>query len=126
MGCLFRSQEGGQRSILMRQFVLDEIPPQRMEEIESYLKEKAVPSGLEKIFWLEIPPDLLSLVQREHKECGPHYLAVEMGKNFLKFEFLVRSRKRLRCACVQYATQDQEIFLLNFVHSLIQALHLAC
>ena len=108
----------------MRQFLVDEITRRQIEEIESYLKQKTVPSGLEKIYWLEVPEDLLSELQWEHRECGPHYLAIEMGKDFLKFEFLVRGRRLLRCDCVQYATPAQETFLLNFVHTLIQALDL--
>ena len=108
----------------MRQFLVDEIPHGKMKEIEAYLKEKTVSSGLEEIYWLEIPEGLLSPIQGEHKDCGPHYLAVETGKNFVKFEFLVRCRKRLRCDCVQYATPPQEAYLLTFAHSLIQALDL--
>lgn len=108
----------------MRQFLVDEIPRSQLEGIDSYLKEKAFPSGLEKIFWLEVPENLLTELQWEHRACGPHYLAIEMGKDFLKFEYLVRGRRRLRCDCVQYATPAQETFLLNFVHSLIQALDL--
>ena len=108
----------------MRQFLVDEIPRRHQEEIESYLKEKASPSGLDKIYWLEIPGDLLSPIQWKHRDCGPHYLAIEMGKDFLKFEYLIRCRKRLRCDCVQYATPPQEAFLLHFAHSLIQALDL--
>jgi hypothetical protein len=95
-----------------------------MEEIEVYLKEKTVSSGMEEIFWLEIPEGLLSPIQEAHKTCGPHYLAVETGPDFVKFEFLVRCRKRLRCDCVQYVTPAQETFLINFAHLLIQTLDL--
>ncbi len=108
----------------MRQFLVDEIPRRQMEEIEAYLKENTIPSGLEKIYWLEVPEDLLSGIQQEHRECGPHYWAIETGKDFLKFEFLVRGRRRLRCDCVQYATPAQEAFLLNSAHRLIEALEL--
>jgi hypothetical protein len=109
----------------MRQFLLDEIPHRHMEAIEEYLKKKTIPSGLEKIFWLEIPENLLSPIQGEHQACGPHYLAVELGQDFLKFEFLVRCRKRLRCDCVQYATQVQEAYLLDFARALIQTIGLS-
>ena len=104
----------------MRQFLVDEIPRRQMEEIEAYLKEKTVSSGMEEVFWLEIPEGMPSPIQEEHKTCGPHYLAIETGKDFVKFEFLVRCRKRIRCDCVQYATPAQEIFLMNFAHNLIQ------
>lgn len=108
----------------MRQFLVDEIPHHQMEEIEIYLKEKTVSSGMEEIYWLEIPDELLSPIQEEHKSCGPHYLAVETGRDFVKFESLVRCRKRLRCDCVQYATPRQEGFLMEFARELIQALDL--
>jgi hypothetical protein len=108
----------------MRQFLIDEISRRPMEEVEAYLKKKTVSSGMEEIFWLEIPEGLLSPIQEEHKTCGPHYLAIETGQDFVKFEFLVRCRKRLRCDCVQYATPAQETFLLNFAHTLIQAFDL--
>jgi hypothetical protein len=110
----------------MRQFLVDEIPRRKIGEIEAYLKEKAEPSGLDKVYWLKIPEDLLTPTQKEHDACGPHYLAVELGRDFLKFEFLVRCRERLRCDCIQYATRDQESFLFKFAQDLIAALDLTC
>jgi hypothetical protein len=108
----------------MRQFLVDEISRSQMEAIRVYLKKKALSSVMEDLFWLEIPEDLISPIQLSHKRCGPHYLAIETGQNFVKFEFLVRCRTRVRCDCVQYATPAQEIYLMNFAHTLIQALDL--
>jgi hypothetical protein len=108
----------------MRQYLLDEIRPQEMEAVRAYLKERATPSSLAEIFWLEVPRDLLSPVQWEHHDCGPHYLAIEVGKDFLKFECLVRSQKRFRCDCIEYATDSQEDFLMAFARRLIQDLNL--
>jgi hypothetical protein len=108
----------------MRQYLLDELGPREMEAIRTYLTERATPSALDEIFWLEIPKDLLSPVQWEHQDCGPHYLAIEVGKDFLKFEFLVRSQNRFRCDCVEYATALQEDFLMAFARRLIQDLTL--
>ena len=110
----------------MRQFLVDEIPRRQMETIKSYLKNNTSTSGLDSVYWLEVPPDLLAAVQLDHHSCGPHYLAIEVGKDFIKFEFLVRSRHRLRCDCVRYADAAQESFLLDFAHSLIETLHLSC
>ncbi len=106
----------------MRQFLVDEIPRRQMEAVKLYLKEKAVTTGMEEIFWLEIPEGLLSPIQGEHQACGPHYLAIETGQDFVKFEFLVRCGQRLRCDCVQYATPDQEAYLLTFAQTLLQDL----
>jgi hypothetical protein len=108
----------------MRQYLLDEIPAGPMTAIKAYLKERTLPSTLDEIFWLELPEDLLSPLQREHQACGPHYLAIEVGKGFIKFEGLVRSQKKFRCDCIQYATAPQEAFLLEFAHALIRDLQL--
>jgi hypothetical protein len=108
----------------MRQYVLDEIPKKEMERLRDYLQSHTTPSGLERIFWLEMPADLLAPIQWEHRTCGPHYLAIELGKESVKFEFLVRARSRFRCDCVQYATSAQEQFLIQFAHTLIENLDL--
>jgi hypothetical protein len=108
----------------MRQYLLDEIPAGPMTAIKVYLKERTLSSTLDEIFWLELPENLLSPLQREHQACGPHYLAIEIGKGFIKFECLVRSQEKFRCDCIQYATAPQEAFLLEFAHSLIRDLQL--
>jgi hypothetical protein len=68
--------------------------------------------------------DLLSPLQWEHDACGPHYLAIETGKDFVKFEFLVRARNKFRCECIGYANAAQESFLLKFAHTLVAELDL--
>ena len=108
----------------MRQYLIDEIPKKEMEKVRDYLKERTIATGLKEIFWLELPQDLLSPLQWEHRTCGPHYLALETGKEFIKFEFLVRAQNKFRCECIQYATPDQETYLLRFAHALIEDLAL--
>ncbi len=108
----------------MRQVLLDEIPKGEMERVRDYLRAHTLPSGLEEIFWLELPTDLFAPVQWEHRACGPHYLSIEVGKDFIKFEFLVRARNKFRCDCVQYANPAQENFVIQFAHNLIERLDL--
>lgn len=108
----------------MRQYLIDEIPKKEMEGVRQYLEERTLSTGLKEIFWLELPRDLLSPLQWEHQACGPHYLAIETGKDFIKFEFLVRGRNKFRCECNQYTTPEQEAYLLRFAHTLIEELGL--
>lgn len=108
----------------MRQYLLDEIPKKEMERLRDYLQTHTRPSALEEIFWLELPSDLLGPVQWEHRACGPHYLAIELGQDFIKFEFLVRARNNFRCDCIQYANPAQENFLIQFAHTLIEKIDL--
>jgi hypothetical protein len=108
----------------MRQYVIDEIRKAEMERVRPYLVERTQTTGMTDIFWLALPEDLLSPGQWEHPDCGPFYLAIEVGQDFVKFEFLVRARNKFRCDCIQYATPDQEAFLLQFAHTLIDDLEL--
>ena len=108
----------------MRQYLIDEIPKKEMEKVRDYLEARTLSTGLKEIFWLELPRDLLSPFQWEHQACGPHYLAIETGKDFIKFEFLVRGQNKFRCECINYTTAEQETYLLRFAHTLIEALHL--
>jgi hypothetical protein len=108
----------------MRQYLIDEIPKKEMERVRDYLAERTRATGLQGIFWLELPRDLLSPLQWEHADCGPHYLAIETGKDFVKFEFLVRGQNKFRCECIQYATPEQEAYLLRFAQTLIKELDL--
>ena len=108
----------------MRQYVIDEIRRADMERVRAYLAERTQATGMTEIYWLALPPDLLSPAQWEHQDCGPHYLAIETGQDFVKFEFLVRARNKFRCECIEYANPAQEAFLLQFAHTLIETLAL--
>ena len=103
----------------MRQYVIDEIQKKDMERVRAYLADRTQATGMTEIYWLGLPPDLLSSGQWEHRDCGPFYLAIEVGQDFIKFEFLIRAQNKFRCECIQYANPAQESFLLKFVHTLI-------
>ena len=81
----------------MKQYILDEIARPDLPRIKAYLDEKAQPSGLEGIWWVELGKAQLSEAQMAHPDCQPHCIAVELGRDFVKFEFLVRSRRTMRC-----------------------------
>jgi len=44
--------------------------------------------------------------------------------DFVRFEFLVRSQKTLRCSCIDYATRQQRDFILAFADRLVEELQL--
>lgn len=99
----------------MKAYVVDEISPSDMQKITTYLKEKSIQSSLDKVFWVEIPEDLLAAVQLEHSACKPHGFAVEVGSSWVKSEFFIRSLKSLRCECQRYCDRQQRDFILSFV-----------
>ena len=106
----------------MRAYLLDEIPASDMEKITAYLKEKSIRSRLNSIFWVEIPSDLLSGIQYEHKSCGPYVFAAERGDDWFKAEFFIRTLEGMACDCQDYATPQQREFILHFSHTMIDAL----
>jgi len=106
----------------MRSYLIDEISPPNIEKITDFLKENSASSSLEQLFWIKIPQDLLSSTQFQHRDCQPHAFAVELGRDWVKLEFLVRSLRNMRCTCPAYCTTQQRNFIINFAHSMIDQL----
>jgi hypothetical protein len=108
----------------MQQYVLDEIARPDLARIKAYLNDQAKPAGLDGIWWVELAPEQLSDTQKAHPDCQPHCFAVELGKNFLKFEFLIRSRRTMRCTCIGYASRPQRDVIMAFADRLVSELEL--
>jgi hypothetical protein len=113
----------------MRQYLLDEIARGDLPRVRQYLKEHATASSLNDLWWVDLPEDLLSPEQFAHRECRPFRFAVEVGEpqvgdSFLRFEVLIRSREKMRCSCIDYATRQQRDFILAFADRLVEELAL--
>jgi hypothetical protein len=106
----------------MRAYLIDEIDPPDMQKLTGFLKENAMKSSLDNLFWIRIPDDILSETQFEHHSCRPHVFAVELGRDWLKLELFVRSLKTMQCTCPAYATPQQKDFIINFAHHMIDQL----
>ena len=108
----------------MRSYMIDEISKPDMEKIDAHLSRHAMKSGLEKIFWVKIPEDILSPVQFQHKDCQPHVFAVELGTDWIKLEFFVRTLKGFRCQCSSYSSSSQRDFICNYADQLVETLQI--
>jgi hypothetical protein len=108
----------------MRQYQLDEIAKPDIPRIREYLNAHAAASRLNDIWWVDLPEDLLSPLQFEHPDCRPFRFAVELGDDFVRLEFLIRSQQTMRCACIGYATRQQRDFILAFADRLVEKLAL--
>ncbi len=105
----------------MRQFVIDELSPMECDNIDSYLKRSLKHGPMIGLYWLQLPDDLLSDIQQEHKdEHGPFHLAVELTNSAVKFELLVRSQVNLHCSCIAHATPVQRQFVLDFIDKMVR------
>jgi len=108
----------------MRHYQLDELRRNDIPRVRDYLQEHAQASSLEGIWWVDLPEDLLSPEQFAHSDCRPFRFAVELGDDFVRFEFLIRSEQTMRCACIGYATRLQRDFILAFADRLVEELAL--
>ncbi len=104
----------------MRYFMIDELSFLERDNLESYLKRCLKPGGLDGVFFLEVPPDLLGEAQQGHEDCGPFYFSVVLENNSLKFELLVRSASNMHCSCIAQATAAQREFVLNFADRMLK------
>lgn len=104
----------------MRQYLIDEISFLERDNLESYLKRTLKPGGLEGVFFLGVPPDLLGPEQQGHADCGPFYCTVILEQSSLRFEFLVRSASNMHCSCIAWATPAQRQFVLDFADRMLQ------
>ncbi len=109
----------------MRAYLIDEIPAGEMGRIKTFLGEHATQSSLDQIFWVRIPDDLLSETQFLHTQCQPHVFAVELGDNWIKLEFFVRTLKSLRCDCPAYCTPMQRDYVCRFGDGIVERLNIS-
>jgi hypothetical protein len=106
----------------MKAYLIDELSDQDMAKLRVRLKEIALSSSLEDIFWIKIPQDLLSDVQSKHKDCQPHVFAVELGDGWVKVEFFVRTLNHMRCDCPDYCTRQQRDYAIRFADGILTEL----
>jgi hypothetical protein len=102
--------------------MIDELSPQDLEALRGFLKANAIPSEMEGIFWVALPEDILSDVQVAHRRCRPHVVAVELGRDWIKLEFFVRTLTDMRCHCQGYCTPRQRDFVLRFADGAVSSL----
>ena len=109
----------------MRSYVIDELRPDEVAKLAERLEKMELSAGMEGLYWLPVPPELLLPLQVEHlASCGPYALALELGQDSLRLELLTRARNRLRCACVALATPALLAHMIAWLESLLLELEI--
>ena len=107
----------------MRSIVFDEIRPDDMAKLSEHLGGTLKASALGGVYWMELPPDILSASQNEHaKSCGPHRVTLVLEEDLLRLELLVRNSANMRCACTEYASKVQRAFLMDYLERIFEEL----
>lgn len=110
---------------VMKQYVVDELRPDDYARIKEYLDERYAVAGFEGLYWVSIEASQLDPLQTEHQECQPHYFALELSPDRLACELLVRTPQRIRCQCIQYATETQRNWLIALVDEMLAHLKIS-
>jgi hypothetical protein len=108
----------------MKQYVIDELRPADYEKLKAYLNDAYGPACLNGIYWIPMDPAMLTDVQNEHAECHPYYVAIELDRNRLACELLVRTKNRVRCHCIDYATGRQRAYVIELIDHIFDQLEI--
>ena len=103
----------------MKQYVIDELRPGEFQKIKAYLSLNHARSGVENLYWIELEREILTEVQAAHTRCQPFYFAVDVIPERLSCELLVRTKNRMRCGCMDYATVKQRNWLIDMIDAMI-------
>ena len=109
----------------MKQYVIDELRPKDHHKIRMYLKDIYGSAEMGGIYWVPIEMEELSEIQLAHTDCQPFYFAIDLDEDRFALELLVRSKKRVRCACIAYASKDQRNWIISVVDAIFEKLNIA-
>lgn len=110
---------------MMKQYVIDEIRPKEHHAIKQYLSATYGSAEVSGIYWVPLAAEILTETQRKHTDCQPFFFAVELENERLALELLVRSKNRIRCACIGYASREQRIWIMEAVDAIFEKLGIA-
>jgi hypothetical protein len=117
------------KELTVRSILLDEFSDEDMPLVADYLAHKAEASGVEGLYWIALPRDLWNETQKrahvdeqEKAEARSFRFAVELGRDWVRFEMLVRS-EGLRNLGGGWADKGQTLFLLGWADEMLKTLH---
>jgi hypothetical protein len=109
----------------MKQYVVDQLRYPDYEKLKAFLDQNYGEAAMGAVYWLVLDQEVLSPIQRDHRECQPHAAAVELEETHLSLELLVRTPHRIRCDCIAYATQEQRDWLIRRVDDILKQLNIS-
>jgi hypothetical protein len=109
----------------MKQYVIDQLRPDDYRRLQEYLDAEFGDSGVADLYWIPVAPELLSEEQARHAECQPLCFAAELMEDRLSCELLVRTRNRMRCSCIAYATTAQRNWFIDAMDAILERLEIS-
>lgn len=109
----------------MRTYTIDQLEEADIAAINARLLDMELQAGLEGVYWLPVPRDMLTPVQKEHSaSCGPYCLALEVEHNAVHLELLVRGMGRIRCKCLSFASRELRDHMIEYLEGLLTELNI--
>lgn len=106
----------------MKQYVVDELRLTDFKKIKTYLDTNFESSDIDNLYWIPLEKNILTDDQKAHTQCHPFYFAVDVLPERLSCELLVRTRNRVRCSCMRYATEKQRNWFISLVDTIFDEL----
>ncbi len=97
----------------MKQYLIDGLNPKDVKNLENCLNDSFGHPVLGNIYWVELDRNILTPRQKQHVDCYPHVFALELGKDYLSCELLVRIKKNIKCDCMGFANHTQRDWLID-------------
>ena len=111
--------------LAMKQYVIDELRPEDHSKIKKYLDETYGAAEMGAIYWVPVADENLTEIQREHTDCQPFYFAIDLTEDRFALELLVRTKNRIRCSCIAYASKNQRLWIMEVVDAMFEQLDIA-
>lgn len=109
----------------MRTYTIDQLEEADIAAINSRLLDLELQAGLEGIYWLPVPKNMLTPLQEEHfGQCGPYCLALEVGPDAVHMELLVRGMGRISCQCLSFASEELRNHMVAFLENMLLDLNI--
>jgi len=109
----------------MKQYIIDELRYNDFEKIKLYLDENLGTSEISGIYWLPVDKEMLTCEQAAHTECLPLFFVIDLKPDLISCELLVRTKKRIKCSCIDYATEKQRNWLIQYTDDMLKRLEIA-
>ncbi len=106
----------------MKQYVVDELRPGDHGALKNYLDEHLSLAGVDGLYWKTIDDTLLTRKQAAHAQCVPFCFALALRPESLSCELLVRTKNRIRCDCMAYATVEQRNWIIQWMDDVFRTL----
>jgi hypothetical protein len=106
----------------MKQYVIDQLRLEDYRKLKGYLDGHYGDSGVEGLYWLPMDEDLMDSIQSKHTECQPFYFGIELDEQQMSAELLVRTRNKMRCACMGYAAPNQREWFIEKIDAILEEL----